>query len=307
MNEIKPLFKYIGGKTWMKNHLRQELEHLFSLTKSETYVEPFAGGLGAFFGVYDVLLRNGIKNIILNDINPVLIAFYKQVKTNPDFIIKHYVSLENSFNKLIPLNIKNNIKTLSKEDIKVALKDAENFYLEVRDSFNKEKDVEQKTYKLLFLQKHCFNGIYRENSKGEYNTPFNWGVNEFREEDIKEKIQEVQKVFNLFNIEFNNQSYIDISYNKSNIYYLDPPYINDDILENKYNKDVFTAKEQFDLIEKIKDVPFIYSNHKNQKLLDKFNESFDEIHIREIKRKNIISSSAKSRAEDKIEILITKG
>ncbi len=307
MNEIKPLFKYIGGKTWMKNHLRQELEHLFSLTKSETYVEPFAGGLGAFFGVYDVLLRNGIKNIILNDINPVLIAFYKQVKTNPDFIIKHYVSLENSFNKLIPLNIKNNIKTLSKEDIKVALKDAENFYLEVRDIFNKEKDVEQKTYKLLFLQKHCFNGIYRENSKGEYNTPFNWGVNEFREEDIKEKIQEVQKVFNLFNIEFNNQSYIDISYNKSNIYYLDPPYINDDILENKYNKDVFTAKEQFDLIEKIKDVPFIYSNHKNQKLLDKFNESFDEIHIREIKRKNIISSSAKSRAEDKIEILITKG
>lgn len=307
MNEIKPLFKYIGGKTWMKNHLRQELEHLFSLTKSETYVEPFAGGLGAFFGVYDVLLRNGIKNIILNDINPVLIAFYKQVKTNPDFIIKHYVSLENSFNKLIPLNIKNNIKTLSKEDIKVALKDAENFYLEVRDSFNKEKDVEQKTYKLLFLQKHCFNGIYRENSKGEYNTPFNWGVNEFREEDIKEKIQEVQKVFNLFNIEFNNQSYIDISYNRSNIYYLDPPYINDDILENKYNKDVFTAKEQFDLIEKIKDVPFIYSNHKNQKLLDKFNESFDEIHIREIKRKNIISSSAKSRAEDKIEILITKG
>lgn len=306
MNEIKPLFKYIGGKTWMKNHLRQELEHLFSLTKSDTYVEPFAGGLGAFFGVYDVLLKNGIKNIVLNDINPVLIAFYQQVRDNPSFIINNYIKLEKSFNKLIPLDIKNSIKQLSKEEIKIKLKDAEEFYLKIRNGFNKEKNVEEKTYQLLFLQKHCFNGVYRENSKGEYNTPFNWGVNDFKEEEIKEKILEVQKVFNLFNIEFTNKSYIDISYNKNNIYYLDPPYINDEILENKYNKDVFTLKEQFDLIEKIKDVPFIYSNHKSPTLIKKFNDLFTDLHIREIRRKNIISSSVNSRKEDKVEVLITK-
>ncbi len=307
MNEIKPLFKYIGGKTWMKNHLRQELEHLFSMSKKDTYVEPFAGGLGAFFGVYDVLLKNGIKKIILNDINSVLIAFYKQVKDNPDFLIKNYIKLEKDFNGLISENVKIGYKSLNKDELKEAMKEAEKFYLKVRNDFNQEKNIEDKTYKLLFLQKHCFNGVYRENSKGEYNTPFNWGVSEFKENEITERIKEVQSVFNLFNVEFTNKSYADLDYSKNNIYYLDPPYINDDILENKYNKDIFTSKEQFDLINKIKEVPFIYSNHKNKKLLDKFSELFNDIHIREIKRKNIISASANSRKNDKVEVLITKG
>lgn len=291
----------------MKNHLRQELEHLFSMSKKDTYVEPFAGGLGAFFGVYDVLLKNGIKKIILNDINSVLIAFYKQVKDNPDFLIKNYIKLEKDFNGLISENVKIGYKSLNKDELKEAMKEAEKFYLKVRNDFNQEKNIEDKTYKLLFLQKHCFNGVYRENSKGEYNTPFNWGVSEFKENEITERIKEVQSVFNLFNVEFTNKSYADLDYSKNNIYYLDPPYINDDILENKYNKDIFTSKEQFDLINKIKEVPFIYSNHKNKKLLDKFSELFNDIHIREIKRKNIISASANSRKNDKVEVLITKG
>ena len=84
--------------------------------------------------------------------------------------------------------------------------------------------------------------------------------------------------------------------------YLDPPYLNQDISENKYSKDLFGIDKQIKLIEKIQDYSFIYSNHYDDRIIKEFSK-FNTLEI--INRKNTISSSNESRKNDKKEILLT--
>src|SRR5579875_616248 len=180
--KVKTLFKYIGGKAWLKDNLREEVIKLLELKKPTTYVEPFTGGLGSFLNVYDLLINAGIKTVILNDINSKLINFYKIVESNPEELIKEYMILENDFLKTVPSKALDFHPIKDKENLKKILIKAELFFKEVRNKFNKETDILKNSAQLLFLQKHCFNGVYRGNSKGEYNTPFNWDAKTFPEE-----------------------------------------------------------------------------------------------------------------------------
>jgi DNA adenine methylase Dam len=303
--KVKTLFKYIGGKAWLKDNLREEIIKLLALKKPTTYVEPFTGGLGAFLSVYDLLINAGIKTVILNDINPKLINFYKTVESNPEELIREYMELESEFFKTIPSKVKDLHPIKDKEILKKLLINAELFFKEIRNSFNKEKDILKSSAQLLFLQKHCFNGVYRENSKGEYNTPFNWDTKTFPEEQIREKILDVNRVFKHFNMIFSIGSFEYLSYIKDTLYYLDPPYINQNLVENKYNKDIFDLNKQKLLIEKISQVPFIYSNHENDLLINEFKNKVPLFKLKKIARKNIISASTESRKTDKIEILVT--
>lgn len=303
--KVKTLFKYIGGKAWLKDNLREEVIRLLEIKSPITYVEPFTGGLGAFLSVYDLLYNAGVKRVILNDINPKLINFYKSVESNPEKLIKEYMILETNFNKTIPLQAKNLHPIKNKEQLKVLLVDAELFFKNVRNKFNEDKDILKNSAQLLFLQKHCFNGVYRENSQGKYNTPFNWDAKSFSEEQIKEKIWDVNNVFKQFEMIFSIGSFEHLQYMDNTMYYLDPPYINENLVENKYNKDVFNLENQKLLIEKISNVTFIYSNHENNLLIKEFENKVPNFKLKKIPRKNIISASKESRKIDKIEILVT--
>lgn len=300
------LFNYIGGKTWMKNHLREAITNILSNNKITTYVEPFAGGLGAFLSVYDILLENNIKKVILNDINSRLINFYNIVKNHPEELIKEYVILENQYSHLIPEEAKSLHKTKDKKKLKSLLYKTEEFYKNVRNNFNsKVNDLDSAVY-LLFLQHHCFNGVYRENSTGGYNTPFNWEVKIFDEKKIKSKINAVHDIFKNFEIDFLNKSFQNLDYNNETLYYIDPPYINgEETIENKYNKDSFGFEMQKLLIKTLIGTHFLYSNHENQLLIDEFNKNKMTINVKKIPRKNIISASNESRKTDKIEILVS--
>lgn len=300
-NKIKPLFKYIGGKSWLRDELRsainQNLNH-----KITTYIEPFAGGLGAFLSVYDILLENSIRNVTLSDINETLIFTYNSIKVEPLNLINEFLLLENEFNKKINPLWK---ETKDKSECKKYLKEAELFFKKIKKEFNSNKNninIKQSA-RLIFLQKHAFNGIYRENLKGEYNTPFNWSGSNMLE-TIEIKVNEISKLFNQFNLEFKCQSFDEIEYNNHTLYYLDPPYLNEEINENKYNKNSFGIKEQLLLLDKIKNKNFIYSNHKAKLLLDEFNK-FKDVQIKEIARKNIMSAKSSTRQDDKIEILVS--
>jgi DNA adenine methylase len=307
--KVGTLFNYIGGKGWLKEKLRTEISELLKNNKVlDTYVEPFSGGLGAFINVYDILLDSGIKKVILNDINIKIINFYRIVKESPDLLIQEYVLIENKYKKLIKEETKKLHKTKDKEKIKKDLIDASNYFIESRKIFNKlEPDNIKSAAYLLFLQNHCFNGVYRENGSGFYNTPFNWDCKIFEEDKITKKIKDVHEVFNLFDVEFKSVSFEDIEYNNNSLYYLDPPYINEDeLVENKYNKSGFNADTQLKLINLIKKTKFIYSNHKHNLLLNEFEKLKDKIVIYEIGRKNIISASNESRKKDKLEILVIK-
>lgn len=303
-NKVSPLFNYIGGKSWLKNNLRKSVETvLYNKNNIDTYVEPFAGGLGAFLGVYDLLFKNGIKNIVLNDINGKLINFYKVVNESNN-LIENYMKIENEYVETIPLEAKTLHKTKEKDSLKKLLENSESFYKEIRNKFNTNISNVESAACLLFLQNHCFNGVYRENSSGGYNTPFNWEAKIFDREKIEEKINSVKKVFKLFNVEFKVGSFADIEYNKNTLYYIDPPYINEDLVENKYNKSGFTVEMQKDLINRLNGNYFIYSNHDNNILLEEFENFKQELFIQKIARKNIIAASNESRKTDKIEILV---
>lgn len=303
--KVKTLFKYIGGKGWLKDSLRLEVAHLIEAKKPIAYVEPFTGGLGAFISVYDLLLDGGVKTVILNDINAKLINFYKSVANNPDRLITEYICIESQFGKTVPKEAKSLHPIKDKERLKELLKNAELFFKSVRDDFNKEKDELKSSAQLLFLQKHCFNGVYRENSNGGYNTPFNWDAKEVSQEQIRKKVLDVNEVFKKFKMIFSIGSFEILQYKENFLYYLDPPYINNGIVENKYNKDSFGVDKQKLLIEKIISVPFIYSNHDNNLLINEFLGKNKNIKIKKIPRKNIISASKESRNTDKIEILVT--
>lgn len=303
LKEVKPLFKYIGGKTWLKEELRKELQSVLNNNKQiSTYVEPFAGGLGAFLGIYDILINNHIKNVILSDINPGLINLYNHISNQKEELIKAIINIEQAFSATIPSNIKN---ITHKEELKKSLMEAENYFKQIRKEFNKNKSDNnmQQSARLVFLQKHSFNGVYRENSKGEYNTPFNWSGSSMIH-SIEEKINELHDVFKLFNIKFNISSYDKINYNQNTVYYLDPPYINELIIENKYHKEAFGLKEQLNLISKIENLNFIYSNHYSELLVAVLKKN-KNIQLKQIARKNIISASVASRQINKMEILAT--
>jgi DNA adenine methylase len=300
---IQPLFKYIGGKSWLREKLRKQVFEALKSKEISTYVEPFAGGLGSFLNIYDILLENNVKNVILSDINKILIETYYNIHHNPQKLIQEFLYIEYQFVQLVDKNWK---AIQNKNELKLNLQEAEKFFNLIKKDFNQDKNLAniQQSARLIFLQKHSFNGIYRENSKGEYNTPFNWSGSHMLD-SIETKVNEMNKLFHQFNLEFITKSFEELDYNQDTLYYLDPPYLNEKIGENKYHKNSFDISKQLLLIQKIKDVSFIYSNHKSETLLHEFNK-IEGVNIQEIARKNIMSSNTQSRKEDKIEILISK-
>lgn len=306
--KVTPIFNYIGGKSWMKNRLREKVALVLSAKEGiSTYQEPFSGALGAFLGVYDILIENNVKTVKLNDINQHLIQLYSNLNENKDSLIKELLSIENEFLETIPEEVYSLHKTKDKQRLKELLQDANQFYKDKRDIFN-QYTIEGKSHSalLIFLQTHCFNGVYRENSKGLYNTPFNWEAKKSNLEKMKDKLDNIARVFSCFNMEFTQKSYTELDYNSETLYYLDPPYLNEDsMIENKYNKDVFGVEDQENLIDLVENYSFIYSNHDNEAIrhILQQRQVFD---IESIPRKNIISSNNESRKTDKLEVLATK-
>lgn len=296
---VKPLFKYIGGKTWLKEILRQKISYVLSKKKIEVYVEPFVGGLGSFLSIYDLLIEHNIKKVILSDINVELINLYNNIKIEPKSLYEEIIKLEGLFLKTIkPLNK----KTYSK----LELSEANDFFKHIRTEFNlnKGKNETIQSARLVFLQKHSFNGVYRENSKGEYNTPFNWS-HKTMDSDIEHKIYQLSNIFLSFDIKIEQKSYQLHNFNDNALFYLDPPYLNTaELVENKYNQNGFNLENQLDLIHLIQNTNFIYSNHASQIIENELNKNHD-IEIIKINRKNIMSANSESRGDDKIELLAT--
>lgn len=160
-NKAKPFLKWAGGKKQLLDELSNRIPHKFKKSGViERYCEPFVGG-GAFF----FYLKNNyeVKESILIDINKELILAYKVIQT--------------SHIKLI-----DSLKKLEKEYLAKNEEERKEFYYKIRDLYNKQKknfDYKKQNSKwvdrtkyLMFLNKTCFNGLFRMNSKGEFNVPF---------------------------------------------------------------------------------------------------------------------------------------
>jgi len=149
-NNVKPFLKWAGGKT----QLLPQLSPVFPerLDKYDTFIEPFVGGGAVLFHI--LCCYPNIKNVVINDINPKLITTYIAVKEKRQELISYLNELQNEYWQLSP-------------------EEQKRFYLHKRERFNLKglRLVEQASL-FIFLNKTCFNGLYRVNKKGEFNVSF---------------------------------------------------------------------------------------------------------------------------------------
>ena len=214
--EAKPFLKWVGGKRKLIPQLEPKFPK-FVKSNEFTYVEPFLGG-GAMF--FYLISKYKVKKAYLNDLNDKLIDTYINVRDNSDKLIKALSKLESSY-----------YKTSDKKE----------FYLKKRSEFNKLSLSIRKSSLFIFLNKIGYNGMYRENSKGEYNIPFG----DMNDPKIcnKELIENVSKLLNETDIEFSSNSFEDTLIDEKNVfYYLDPPYM--PISKTSSFTD-YTSKNQF--------------------------------------------------------------
>ena len=226
--KAKPFVKWVGGKgqllCQLENHLPEELYH-----EDFTYIEPFVGG-GAMLFFMLQKFRN-IKRVVINDINSNLTEAYINIKDNSEGLVYRLKHIEQQYSSISDYE------------------EQRNYYLEMRRRFNEENlSSIDKTAILIFLNRTCFNGLYRENSKGKFNVPFGRYTNPtICNEDL---IYADSELLNQFDVEIMCGDFAEtiskIDNNRLNFFYFDPPYrpLSSTSSFNSYVKEVFDDNEQ---------------------------------------------------------------
>ena len=151
--KAKPFVKWVGGKGQLIEQLEALLPADFDRWENVTYIEPFVGGGAMLF--YMLQTHPNIKSAIINDINEDLTTCYRVVKHNPDVLVESLKQVQNEY------------YSLQNEDAR------KQFFLLMRDEFNtKQLGPIDNTTLFFFLNRTCFNGLYRVNKAGLFNVPF---------------------------------------------------------------------------------------------------------------------------------------
>jgi DNA adenine methylase len=207
----KPFLKWAGGKAKLISELEDRYPEELIKGEINTYIEPFIGGGAVFF---DIASKYNFERVIINDINKELILTYKVIKNYVDEIINNLNKYQEEYNYLNKLVEK------------------EKYYYKIREEFNNgkgnvnyeeicSKEIEHAAF-MIFLNKSCFNGLYRENKKGGFNVPFGKKekINTYEEENLRAVNKLLQKTI-ILNGDFEKvEEYID----SKTFIYLDPPY-----------------------------------------------------------------------------------
>lgn len=226
--KAKPFLKWAGGKTQLLSTIDSFLPSTFRCEDDATYIEPFVGGGAMLFHMLQKYPN--IKRAVINDINPRLIKTYSVIRDEPYSLIGVLTDLQNQF------------KALENYDKQKEL------YLDIRARFNQQtiSGIEEAAY-MIFLNRTCFNGLYRENSKGGFNVPFGRYSNPTicDEELILADSALLQKV-ELLNGDYSHTAEYIQGYT---FFYFDPPYRPLDATSsfNSYVKESFGDNEQIRL------------------------------------------------------------
>lgn len=149
--DAKPFVKWAGGKGGLLKTLDQMLPPNFHDMNDITYIEPFVGGGAMLFHM--LTKYKNIKKAVINDINPDLIHCYRLIRTNPQTLIERLRILEEAYFRA----------ELSRRD---------DIYYGYRDQFNTECiNTDERAALFIFLNRTCFNGLYRVNTSGKFNVP----------------------------------------------------------------------------------------------------------------------------------------
>ncbi len=217
-NNIPSFVKWVGGK----KQLLSQFEKFFP-NQINRYFEPFVGG-GAV--AFHILNNYKPKEVYLFDINEELINCYNQIKNNPSQLIS----------KLQEHKIKHN----------------EEYFYHVRNQNPKQLNELDKASRFIYLNKTCFNGLYRVNSKGGFNVPMGKYKNPLI--SPKDDITQINSLLQKTNIKCASFKEVLKFAKKGDFVYFDPPYypLKKGASFTTYTKDNFLEKEQIELSEVFK-------------------------------------------------------
>lgn len=267
--QIKPILKWAGGKTQMLNDLLPKIPSSYG-----RYIEPFFGGGALFFALQP-------DNAILSDSNPELINMYEQVACDVENVIQFLKAYENT---------------------------PEVFY-KVRSQDWTLLSKQEAAARTIFLNKTCYNGLYRVNKKGEFNVPYGKYKNPkiCDEEGLKNASQLLKKAKILC---CDYQYILKHLVNQDDFIFLDPPYLPISKYSDfkRYTKDQFYEEDHIELANLCKDLyksgcQLLLTN-SNHPLV---HELYSPFKIEVIKTKRHISCNGTDRSgEDVIVNMQTK-
>jgi len=270
---IKPFLKWAGGKRQLLTEIKKQLPEDFD---SYTYYEPFAGG-GA------VLFELQPQKAVINDSNSQLMIAYNAIMDNVEDLIALLREHEKNYSK--------------------------DYYYQIRNidraplQFSKLSNVE-KAARTIFLNRTCFNGLYRVNSKGHFNVPSGkFPAGKYKNPIIcnEENLHLISSYLNSGSITILNMDFEEAvsGADKNSFVYFDPPYYSKDKTGfTKYQADDFGESSQErlrDLIIKMtgQGIKCLLSNSDTEYIRDLYNSNF--FHIMVVQAKRAINSNPMGR------------
>lgn len=208
----KPFVKWAGGKRQLISVLSSNLPKNMG-----SYFEPFLGG-GAL--LFHILSEKNNQSCVISDLNSDLVLTYTTIRDKPEELIS---------------SLKNHSKNYQK--------DSKSYYYNIRES--SPRNAIEKTSRLLFLNRTCFNGLYRVNSKGKFNVP----LGKYTNPNIvnEENIRSVSQVLQSRKISISCRDFGSVldEAKKGDLVYFDPPYqpISDTSNFTSYTNKSFTYKD----------------------------------------------------------------
>ncbi|MFA7285722.1 MAG: DNA adenine methylase [Candidatus Paceibacterota bacterium] len=271
----KPFVKWVGGKRQLlKQFKKMNLYPPFGFDANKnTYFEPFVGGGAVFFDLLP-------KKAFLSDLNSDLVITYNVIKNNIDALIK----------------------SLKKHEYE------KDYFLKVRAKNPKELSDLEIASRFIFLNRTCFNGMYRVNSSGQFNVPFGKYTNPLIcDEDNLRKVSKA-----LENVEIKHQDYKAVlkKAKKGDFIYFDPPYypISKTASFTTYTTEAFLDKEQIELrdtfLELHKRGCFVMLSNSDAPFINKIYTGFKGVKINKVEAGRAINSDSSKRGKI-TEVLIT--
>ena len=279
----KPFVKWVGGKTQLLDDIRNTLPRDLSQRGKMVYVEPFVGGGAVMFWILQEFPN--ITRAIINDINKELICTYRVIKSDVEELILELTRIQTEY--------------LALDDVA-----RKNYYLSQRKRYNGRTSSDIETAALfIFLNRTCFNGLYRVNSKGEFNVPHGRYKNPkiCDAETLRADSAILQQVEILCGDFAQTGKYAD----NNVLYYFDPPYrpLTETSAFTSYAKDGFDDAEQTRLRDFCEQISthkslFVASNSDPQNI-DNRDDFFDRLYkrfsIKRVSAARMINSKGNGR------------
>lgn len=266
--KAKPFVKWAGGKRQIVNILLSNVPKSFN-----RYFEPFVGGGALLFELKP-------KKAVISDINEELINAYRVIKGNVDELIESLKKHKNSAD----------------------------YYYSIRAINPKTLNPVERASRFIYLNKTCFNGLYRENSKGEFNVPFG----KYKNPKIcdEENLRAVSQFLNSIDIEIFNSDYKETCEltQPGDFIYFDPPYypVSKTSSFTKYNSKDFSEEDQIELSQIFKELDkkgcYVMLSNSDTEFIRKLYEGY---RIQVINTNRFINCKANKRKNASFELLIT--